>query len=193
LVRVRVYDAVDLHGSLVVAGVDDNGRLHLEQLGLDGSVRSGPVDLLPTYRVGRLSLAVSVDAALVLAVADETGRDSRVLTGQPVRDGLPVQWSSKKFPNTVYPANQLITGYHGTSAVLGTDAFLLAAVPEAAILDPRSGRVALSTAVFQPDRSCGVSGAVAWTGTTLFSWGGQTCRPDQALSAAGVLWTVSRG
>jgi hypothetical protein len=184
-----VYDAVSVDGTIVLAGLDASTHVQLEQVGIDGTVLASPVDPPVPFAADRLSLALAGDS-LVLAVSDFAKHETRLMTGQAPQHALPTRWSSKTLSASVLPAVQVTTGYRGLTVTLATDTVLLAAVPQAAIVNTRTGRVP-HTAAVRPDSSCGISGALAWTGTGLLSWGGQTCQVNEANSATGVLWTPS--
>ncbi|HLL64748.1 MAG TPA: hypothetical protein VK453_03260 [Micromonosporaceae bacterium] len=189
----RVHDAVGTpRGTLILAQVDDANHLYLQEVTLAGVARTGPARAPEPFPVSWLGLAIS-DDTLMLAVTDRPAERARVLTGQLTANGLPTDWSTAQLPTSIQPSVAVDTHHRGLAVALNPDALLLAAMPQVAVVDPRNGDVALQTSPARSDAACGLTGALTWTGTSLFSWGGQTCSPHSGITntSSGLVWTPS--
>jgi hypothetical protein len=182
----RVADVIASGDTLILAEVDDSRHVHVEQVGLDGTVLTpgdAPVFADPVEQLG---LAVSGDTAH-LVVTDMRGETSTVLSTRIGKGRINGGWAAITASEVVDPPGLMTTGYHGLAVSLSESALLLVDMPQLAVLNPRTGRVQRKT---DTKPHCGESGAVAWTGTQLLSWGGQTCRATgPAVSGDGVMWT----
>jgi hypothetical protein len=184
----RVADVVASGDTLILAEMDDSRHVHVEQVGLDGAVLTSGDTSLFADPVEQLGLAVSGSTAY-LVVTDERGGTSTVLSTRIDGDRINGDWSAMTASEVVGPPVQMTTGYHGLAVSLSESALLLVDMPQVAVLDPRTGRVQRNTDTMP---HCGASGALAWTGTQLLSWGGQTCRAGgPELTGDGIVWTPS--
>jgi hypothetical protein len=182
----RVADVVASGDTLVLAEVDDSRHVHVEQVGLDGTVLTSGDTPVFADPVEQLGLAVSAGTAY-LVVTDMKGETSTVLSTRIGEDRISDSWAAVTVSEVVDPPVLMTTGHHGLAVTLSESALLLVDMPQVAVLDPRTGGVRRKTDTMP---HCGESGAVAWTGTQLLSWGGQTCRAaGPAVSGDGVVWT----
>jgi hypothetical protein len=182
----RVADVVASSDTLILAEVDDSQHVHVEQVGLDGTVLTRGDASLFADPVEQLGLAVNGGTAY-LVVTDAEDETSTVLSSRIDGARINSNWSAVTASEVVGPPVQMTTGDHGLAVSLSESALLLVNMPQVAVLDPRTGRVQRQTDTMP---HCGVSGAVAWTGTQLLSWGGQTCRAGgPEVTGDGIVWT----
>lgn len=182
----RVAEVAASGDTLLLAEVDDSRHVYVEQIGLDGTMLTPGDTPLFADPVEQLGLAVSGGTAY-LVVTDARDETSTVLSTRIDGDRIKGDWSAVTASEVVGPPVQMTTGDHGLALSLSDSALLLVNMPELAVLDPRTGRVQRNTDTMP---HCGVSGAVAWTGTQLLSWGGQTCRAGgPEVTSDGIVWT----
>ena len=188
----RVEDAVTNGNSLVLTEVDDAGAVHLRLVALDGSLIDEQSALpLPGGAVMGVGSAVLPGGQLVLLATTASGRTT-VLSGRLKATALPASWSSAGVTGgSVTSPVDVSAGFRGLAVPLSADALLVASSGRVSVLQPDGGRVLASVVASGGSAACGVSGALAWTGSQVLSWGGQRCDGGAAsVSGAGTSWVI---
>jgi hypothetical protein len=140
--------------------------------------REVPTPSLPTGRPERIGLASAAGQLAIAVTAKGTTRVAALVAGA---------WQLRSESGEFHPPVQV--GFDpDTSPMLWVDGGLLSSSELGVeLLDLSTGRV---TVLHRGGggTSCGAGAADTWTGTALFSWGGQSCRGDRAPDVAtGVL------